>query len=109
MRDLLKPSNTRLSNEMSDDESVSDGSDENADEEAPAASLLRKSRTISTSTVTEQWPSTTTCTHAPTANSCGPKDPLGPAESDIIDRGIITEAMAEEMMSIYRDSGQLMS
>jgi hypothetical protein len=102
MRDLLKPSNARLSNDLSDDESVSDGSNENADEKAPTASLLRKSRTISTSTVTEQWPSTTTRTHAPTANSCGPKDPLGPAESDIIDRGIITEAMAEEMMRIWR-------
>jgi hypothetical protein len=103
MRDLLKPSNARLSNDVSDHESVDDGSDEHADEELAAASPLRKSTATSTSTVAEQWPPTTTRSmHAPAADTCGPKDLLGPAESDIVDRGIVTEAMAEELMSIWR-------
>jgi hypothetical protein len=102
MRDLLKPSNARLSNDLSDNESVSDGSDENVDEEPPGASPFRKSTTSSASTVAEQWPTITTRTHTSAANNCGPRDPLGPAENDIIDRGIVTEAMAEELMSIWR-------
>ena len=52
-----------------------------------------------------QWPTPSMeKTQAPKASSkCGPKDLIGPAENDIIERGVITEHMAEELMSIWRN------
>jgi hypothetical protein len=107
MRDLLKPNNNRMSDDISDHDSGDEDSDDHANDverEDPAASPLRGSVATTTSAVAQQWHSTSTqSTNAPTTNYCGPKDFPGPAENDIIDRGIITMTMAEELMSIWRN------
>jgi hypothetical protein len=36
-------------------------------------------------------------------SNCGPKEDLGPSENDIMDRGVITEEQADELMSIWRN------
>ncbi|KAF2710195.1 hypothetical protein K504DRAFT_430539 [Pleomassaria siparia CBS 279.74] len=36
-------------------------------------------------------------------NTCGPKDSLGDFELDIIDRGLISHELAEELLDIYRN------
>lgn len=107
MRDLLKTSNNRSSNDVSDHESGEEASEDEVHDATKASPLeppLRRSRGTTASASTEQWPSMATeKTHAPSANKCGPKDVLGPAANDIIDRGIITEQMAEELMGIWRN------
>jgi hypothetical protein len=39
----------------------------------------------------------------PSSSQCGPKDLRGPAENDIIDRGILSQQLAEEFLGIWRD------
>jgi hypothetical protein len=109
MRDLLKTTKTRSSDDVSDQESGDEGSEEDAqdvEKTSPTEPPLRRSRTTTSSTAAEQHWSTTTTERtlgAPTPNKCGPPDLLGPAENDIIDRGIITQQQADDLMNIWRN------
>jgi hypothetical protein len=111
MRSLLK-SNTRSSNDVSDHESGDDDSDaqeETAERETPSNVQTHSSSTTATSTFPtfpgQGWPEapfkapavdqTTTCG--------GPKDFLGSSDNDIIDREIIPEDMARELLDIWRN------
>ncbi|KAF1849301.1 uncharacterized protein K460DRAFT_277250 [Cucurbitaria berberidis CBS 394.84] len=104
MRSLLK-SNNPSSNDISDHESVDEQSDEQALHGEKEISPDPQTHGSATATTFPpiQWP-TIPATKAPVAgptNSCGPRDLLGPAENDIIDRGVITEEQAEELLAIW--------
>jgi hypothetical protein len=108
MRDLLKTTNSQPANDMSDHESGDEGSDDevhDVEKTNPIDPVLHQSRATTESATAEPWSSTATerTLAAPTTSRCGPQDPLGPAENDIIDRGIITKQMADELMSIWRN------
>lgn len=85
---------------------VSDEKDTGAEETSPLDSQRHGSTTTTTSTFTHHWPSggappPKSPTAAPGSN-CGPKDLLGPVD-DIIDRGVITQELAEELLNIWRN------
>ena len=110
MRDLLKTSKNKSSDHASDQESEDAGSTEDAPEAEKAGSVepaLQRSRAITASQKSnaDQWYDTETerTQGAPNTNNCGPKDPFGPAENDIIDRGVITPQQAEELMGVWRN------
>jgi hypothetical protein len=120
MRSLLKSANNPSSNDVSDHESGDDGSDEelhDVEKISAAEPPLHRSRATTTSAGTESWSSiateriqdapmdsyTPTKSHASKKSHCEPHDLLGPAENDIIERGIITQQMADELMSIWRN------
>ncbi|KAL5119608.1 hypothetical protein ACEQ8H_002454 [Pleosporales sp. CAS-2024a] len=111
MRNLLKTTRKELSNEMSDQESGDDDTDNEAQEtektspEEPQAPVDDGS-TRPEITNTIRWygkVSKEDAEEEPTANQCGQKDFLGASENDIIDRGIISQHQAEELMAIWRD------
>lgn len=110
MRDLLKTSKNKSSDHTSDQESEDEDSAEDAPEAERAGSVeppLQRSRAITASQKSnaDQWYNTETerTKGAPNTNNCGSKDPLGPAENDIIDRGVITPQQAEELMVVWRN------
>ncbi|XPT01816.1 hypothetical protein M3J09_010943 [Ascochyta lentis] len=93
----------------SDHESMDEGSEERDDgttEETSPLSSQRHGSTTTTSTLKHHWPSAgAPPPKSPTAapgNNCGPKDLLGPVD-DIIDRGVITQEFAEELLNIWRN------
>ncbi|KZM20863.1 sequence-specific DNA binding RNA polymerase II transcription factor [Ascochyta rabiei] len=108
MQSLITGSNQSPSG-ASDHESMDEESDERnigAEETSPLGSQRHGSTTTATSTFTHHWPSAgappqKSPTVAP-GNNCGPKDLLGPVD-DIIDRGVITQELAEELLSIWRN------
>lgn len=107
MRSLLK-SNHQTANDTSDHDSVDEQLDEkvhSTEKEASLGSQSHESATTSTSTFPNQWP-LVPLKNAPIPRppkNCGPKDPLGPSENDILDRGVITEDLAEELLSTWRN------
>lgn len=109
MRDLLKTGNNRSPDDESDHESGEEGLEDEAHGEAresPVEPHLRISRAATSSATAEQWPSVAPerpQLDPPAANRCAPRDLLGPAENDIIDRKIISQHQAEELLSIWRN------
>jgi hypothetical protein len=108
MRSLLKSTNNRSSNDVSDHDSGDEGSDDevqDVEKHSPTQPPLHRSRATTVSASTEQWSSTATerTQTAPTKSQCGPPDLLGPAENDIIERGIITQQKADELMNVWRN------
>ncbi|CAO2651994.1 Nn.00g002770.m01.CDS01 [Neocucurbitaria sp. VM-36] len=106
MRSLLKSTN-RSSNDLSDHESVdeqSDGQLQPGEKETPQDPQSHGSAASTTSNFANQWsgvPVDKTPAPGP-SNDCGPRDLLGPSENDIMDRAVITEAQAEELLAIWR-------
>lgn len=108
MRDLLKTTKARSSNDVSDQGSGEEASEEepqDVEKISPSEPPLCRSRAATSSTAAEQWSTTATerTLGALIPSKCGPQDPLGPAENDIIDRGIITQQQADELMSVWRN------
>lgn len=108
MRDLLQSSNNRSSNDISDHESGDEGSDDGVQNEeklTPSEPSLRGTTSVTAiSTATAPWPlQPPEDKQASSTSKCGPKDLIGPAENDIIERGIISQHRAEELMSIWRN------
>jgi hypothetical protein len=108
MRSLLKTTNNQSSNDVSDHESGDEGSDEevqDAEKTNHTEPILHRSRATTASAGTEQWSNTAAerIPSAPPKSHCEPHDLLGPAENDIIERGVITQQMADELMSIWRN------
>ncbi|KAH8724096.1 hypothetical protein GQ44DRAFT_709151 [Phaeosphaeriaceae sp. PMI808] len=107
MRGLLKSANNRSSHDLSDQESADEGSDghvRNMERTNPTESVLPESTTTTTATAAEQWQNKTTENTLATSpiSKYGPKDLLGPTENDIIDRGVITEELAEDLLKMWR-------
>ncbi|KAH7385892.1 hypothetical protein BKA66DRAFT_415322 [Pyrenochaeta sp. MPI-SDFR-AT-0127] len=106
MRSLLR-SNNRSSNDVSDHESVDEQPDEQSyrtEKEAPAVSQ-HGCALSSASNFIGQWPADAV-KNAPIPrplDNSEPKDLLVPSENDILDRNVITEELAEELMSIWRN------
>lgn len=106
MRSLLKTS-TKSPNDTSDH-----GSDDESDQQEASAELNTPSNAQSHSSATttaltgpNAWPAASVVKPA-TARPAGNNettDLLGPVEEDIIDRGVISEDMARELMSIWRN------
>ncbi|KAF2029253.1 hypothetical protein EK21DRAFT_68187 [Setomelanomma holmii] len=107
MRDLLKSTNNRASSDISDHETGDEASDEEAQHDeklTPIESSLRgNTSATTTSSVTAPWPLQPPEDKNAPAAKCGPKDLIGPADNDIVERGIISQHMAEELMSIWRN------
>ena len=105
MQSLMKGSNR--SPGASDQESADEGSDKDNGDEVPSplASQRHESITTTTSTFTHQWPNIMgpKSPREVPANNCGPKDLLGPAVDDIIERGVITQEFAEELLNVWRN------
>jgi hypothetical protein len=106
MRDLLKTTNNQPSHDISDHESGDEGSDDQLQEPeqtTPTEPPLLSNTANPTPGTSDQWSvPPIEKTHAPSASKCGPKELIGPAENDIIERGVITEHEAEELMGIWR-------
>lgn len=107
MRDLLKSGN-RESNDLSESEDEHNQSDEQApsiDQEIVNEPPLRTGSVNRTqATYTTPWATMPPeKSHAPSKDKCGPPELLGPADNDILDRGVITEQQAEELMDIWRN------
>jgi hypothetical protein len=105
MRSLLQ-TNNQSSNDVSDHESGEEELDDQRTvelKETPSDPQSHPSATTATPTCTNQWP-VPSVSKAPIDPSIvsGPKDFLGSSENDIIDRHIISEAMAQELMHIWR-------
>ncbi|KAI8943132.1 hypothetical protein NX059_001163 [Plenodomus lindquistii] len=106
MRSLLKTSN-KSPNEPSDrgSEDDSDQHEASAEQETLSNTQSNSSATTTALMVPSAWP-TTTIEQPPTARPAEHveiKDLLGPVEQDIIDREVISEDMARELMSIWRN------
>ncbi|KAF2628415.1 hypothetical protein BU25DRAFT_339108 [Macroventuria anomochaeta] len=106
MQSLMKGSN-RSPPGASDHESADEDSerDNGAEESSPLESQRHRSATTATSTFTHHWPNIIgpkSPREAPPASNCGPKDLLGPV-NDIIDRGVITQELSEELLNIWRN------
>ncbi|KAF1836279.1 hypothetical protein BDW02DRAFT_587509 [Decorospora gaudefroyi] len=109
MRNLLG-NNTRSSNDVSDRDSGDDDSDdqEHAREnetQTPSKAQTHSSATTSTSTFANQWLSAPVI-KAPVVDPAitdAPRDFLGSSENDIIDRGVISEDLAREFLTIWRN------
>ncbi|KAI4934531.1 hypothetical protein J4E85_002388 [Alternaria conjuncta] len=101
MRSLLK-TNARSSNDVSEQESGDEDSDDQGHvrkKETPPSVSSRPSVTTSASMVTAP------IIKAPTVDSTStgaPTDFLGSSDNDIIDRGVISEDLAVELLSIWR-------
>ena len=107
---LMKGSN-RSPSGASDHESADEGSerDNGAEEPSPLESQRHGSTTTTTSTFTHHWPNVmgpkspgATATAPGSGGNCGPKDLLGVTD-DIIDRGVITPELSEELLNIWRN------
>lgn len=108
MRSLMKGSNQSPSG-AGEQESMDEGSDERdngAEEASPLESQRHGSTTTIASAYTNHWPShgapPPKSPTAPSGNNCGPKGLLGPVD-DIVDRGVITQELAEELLNIWRN------
>lgn len=92
----------------SDHDSTDEGSNEkdNAEETSLLGSERHTSTATGTSKFTHHWPSEgAPPPKSPTAaprTDCGPEDLLGPVD-DIVDRGVITQELAEELLNIWRN------
>jgi hypothetical protein len=106
MRSLLK-TNTRPSNDVSDHDSGDDDSDvqeQAAEKETPSNVQSRSSISTATSTFGKGWPETPFKAPAvDPALTSAPKDFLGSSDNDIIDRDIISEDMAQELLNIWQN------
>jgi hypothetical protein len=106
MRDLLRTTKNQSSNDISDHESGDESSDDqnhHTEDEAPLEPPLRSNKTTTTPGNANQWATPPIeKTNDPSLSKCGPKDLIGPAENDIIERGVITQHMAEELLYIWR-------
>lgn len=109
MRNLLKSSKPQ-SHEESDHDSGSEQSEPQQEKVMPSEVRSSSVATASTSTL-PSWPiaskvhpqiSTSTADTA-RKDVLGPKDLLGPAENDILDREVISEDLARELMDIWRN------
>ena len=104
MRDLLQATKNRASNEMSDHESEDEDSDDQAPDaaqETPLEPSLRDSNATATQGPANTWLiPTLKKTHDAKFSTCGPKDMISTADNDIIERGIITQQMAEEVSKL---------
>ncbi|KAF1945888.1 hypothetical protein EJ02DRAFT_500335 [Clathrospora elynae] len=107
MRSLLK-TNNRSSNDASDHESVDDESDDHeyvAEKDTPPGPRGQSGATATPSIFANRWP-IVPVSKAPVVDpstTCGPKDFFGSSENDIIDRDVITEDTARELMNIWRN------
>ncbi|KAF3047169.1 hypothetical protein E8E12_011535 [Didymella heteroderae] len=109
MQSLMKGPN-RSTAGASDHDSADEESekDNGAEEPSPMESQRHGSTTTTTSTFTHHWPNIIgpkSPRDAPAlapASNCGPKDLLGPVD-DIIDRGVITQELSEELLNIWRN------
>lgn len=106
MRSLMNSGN-RSPSRASEQESMDEGHNERdngAEETSPLNSQRNGSATTTTSQYTQQWPPAPVLKSPVTApeNKCGPKDLLRPVD-DIIDRGVITQDLAEELLNIWRN------
>ena len=106
MRSLLKTS-TRSPNDNSDHESAdeSDDNDPGAELDTPPSTQCQTSASTVALSIPNAWPSAPiekTVAHDFT-NSKDPEDLLGPLGNDIIDRDVISEDLARELMSIWRN------
>ncbi|KAF2851708.1 hypothetical protein T440DRAFT_394460 [Plenodomus tracheiphilus IPT5] len=106
MRSLLK-STTKSPNDISDHDSddESDQHEASAELNTPSNAQSHSSTTTAALTVPNAWP-IAPVEKAPPARPSGSieiKDLLGPVEQDIIDRDVISEDMARELMSIWRN------
>ena len=107
MRSLLKTKN-QSSHDHSDHDSSDEQSDEAADngEKEPSSnSQSHSGGTTTASPYANRW-NVRLFTRAPVPpppGSCGPKDLLGPSDDDIIDRGVITERLADELLDLWRN------
>ncbi len=100
MRSLLKPSN-RSSHEISDH----DSSDDQSDEPIPSREKDPSSKKNPASPITNRWEVRLNqpAPVPPPATNAGPRDLMGTDGSDIIDRGIITEDLADELLTLWRN------
>jgi len=107
MRDLLKTTKERSSNDLSDQESGDEDSDDqtnDVDKFTPPEPPLRSNKATVTPASTSEWSKQSIDkTHDPRLSKCGPKDSIGPAENDIIERGVLSQDLAEELISIWRN------
>jgi hypothetical protein len=109
MQSLMKGPN-RSTSGASDHDSAEEESekDNGAEESSPLESQRHGSTTTTTSTFTHTWPNVLgpkSPREAPVpapASNCGPKDLLGPVD-DIIDRGVITQELSQELLNIWRN------
>ena len=105
MQSLIKGGH-RSPSGASDHEFADEGSerDNGAEESSPLEPQRHGSTTTTASTLTHHWPNTIgpkSPRDALTSN-CGAKDLLGPVD-DIIDRGVITQELSEELLNIWRN------
>lgn len=99
MRSLIR-SNRISPVEVSDHESVDeepDDHEEQQEKESPVYAQSHESMTTPATAPSEKWPT------SKVQNDCAPIDTLGASDIDIIDRGLISKEMAEELLGIYRN------
>lgn len=104
MRNMLKSKSA--SHDLSDHESADERSeDEQPDRKPSVAEEVPLSTTTTHSGFANPWPTApSTAAPAPTPpNNCGPKDLLGPSPDDLLDRGVISEDLAQELLDIWRN------
>jgi hypothetical protein len=85
------------SNDMSDQSAYED-SDDQAHKDTQKNILDPALRSNTTATIPIRKPHV-----LPPSGQCEPKDLRGPAENDIVERGILSEQLAEEFLGIWRD------
>jgi hypothetical protein len=99
MRSLLK-TNARSSNDVSEQESGDDDSDDQGHaKETPPSVSSRPSAATATSILTAPVPKPPAVDPAITG---APTNFLGSSDNDIVDRGVISEDLARELLSIWR-------
>jgi hypothetical protein len=99
MRSLLK-TNARSSNDVSEQESGDDDSDDQGHaKETPPSVSSRPSATTATSILTAPVPKPPAIDPAITG---APTNFLGSSDNDIVDRGVISEDLARELLNIWR-------
>jgi hypothetical protein len=104
MRSLLKP-NQMSSIEESDHDSLNDGPGENNEpqnEQSPDDQSRHSSSNSGPATFLSERISKTQHPDAQPQPEYTPNDLLSPSTEDIVDRGLITMAMAEELLGVYR-------
>lgn len=102
---LLKPNTSISPVEASDDESMQeDEQTEPGEKESPRFTQSHESATTATTSKDLDQLGMMRTQPDGTKTECGPrKELLGPVEDDIIDRGIISKELAEEMLDLFRD------
>ncbi|CAE7033266.1 hypothetical protein PTNB73_04886 [Pyrenophora teres f. teres] len=104
MRNLLK-TNTRSSNDVSEHESE-DESDDQAHTGEKGRTPSIQSQSAGTATTSTYSVFTAPASKAPTVDTAitgAPTDFFGSSENDIIDRNVVSEEMARELLSIWRN------